>query len=130
MRVVGARTKKLIVAFHFQFANQAAWRCEECRGSGLERVRRCGFVESGTEAPRELKLTPQRPVWGKGEAIAFECPRSLITPESLRFIEEFSVWKVGGVRDFMRLPARTAEAFIVLEQELRAEHGRQQHDHD
>jgi hypothetical protein len=46
----------------------------------------------------------------------------------MRFLEEFSAWKAGGGGNLLRLPARTAEAFFVLEQELRAEqnHGRQQ----
>ena len=30
-RADAARTKKLIVAFHFQFSNQAGWRCDVCR---------------------------------------------------------------------------------------------------
>ena len=37
-------TKKLIVAFHFQFANQAGWRCDACRRNGLEKKRRCGWL--------------------------------------------------------------------------------------
>ena len=27
----GRRTKKLLVAFHFQFSNQAGWECDACR---------------------------------------------------------------------------------------------------
>jgi hypothetical protein len=41
--------------------------------------------------------------------------------ESIRFLEEFSAWKAGGSMNLLELPARTAEAFFVLEQELRSE---------
>ena len=38
------RKKKLLVAFHFQFSNQAGWECDACRRSGLEIRRRCGWL--------------------------------------------------------------------------------------
>ena len=98
-----------------------------CRRGGLESARRCGFEVPVAERSR----TPQtrRVVWGRGPVAVEECPRSYIRAESVRWIEEFSVWKAGGVRDLIRLPARTAEAFFVLEQEWRAEvkNGREQH---
>jgi hypothetical protein len=139
VRVERRRTKKLIVAFHFQFANQAAWRCDVCRRGGLESARRCGFARfGGAEEPHEPKLTlkpkPQhrRIVWARGHAAATECPKSYISAESIRWIEEFSVWKAGGITDLKKLPARTAEAFFVLEQEWGAEirNGREQHNQD
>ena len=47
MRVVRRRTKKLIVAFHFQlFSNEAGWKCDACRKAGLEIKRRCGWLET------------------------------------------------------------------------------------
>jgi hypothetical protein len=36
-------------------------------------------------------------------------------------IEEFHVWKLFGVSDVYRLPARLVEAIFVLENELRSE---------
>jgi len=36
-------------------------------------------------------------------------------------IEEFHVWKLFGVSDVYRLPARQVEAIFVLENELRSE---------
>lgn len=114
MRFDGRRPKKLTIAFHFQFANQAAWRCDECRKDGLERRRACPLVQiEGRDAGRI--------VWARREAVAYRCPKALIRPESLRWLEEFSAWKAGGQVNLLRLPARTAEAFFVLEQELRAE---------
>ena len=47
VRAVGGREKKLIVAFHFQFSNQAGWECDACRRAGLEVRRRCGWTARG-----------------------------------------------------------------------------------
>lgn len=49
------------------------------------------------------------------------CPTSFITSESIAMIEEFHVWKLFGVSDVYRLPARQVEAIFVLENELRSE---------
>ncbi len=54
MRPDGERKKKLIVAFHFQYANQAAWKCDSCRRGGLELKRRCGFIPAALETPGEF----------------------------------------------------------------------------
>src|SRR5437763_13909081 len=87
----GGRKKKLIVAFHFhRSANQAAWRCDECREGGLEKVRNCGYME-----PRVR--TNARPVWARGGVWSAECPRSYITAESIYLLEEYSVWRITGV---------------------------------
>lgn len=122
MRTHGRRKKKLIIAFHFQFANQAAWKCGDCRRQGLERQRGCPFL------PPEEGSKP-RIVWARRETIAHQCPKGAVTAASLRRLEEFAVWKSGGGQRLMTLPAKTAEAFLVLEQELRAEqiHARQDH---
>ena len=50
------RTKKLIVAFHFQFSSQAGWRCDVCRRTGLEKKRRCGWLPVSTRIAREAGL--------------------------------------------------------------------------
>lgn len=114
MRAQRARKKKLIVAFHFQYANQAAWKCDTCRLQGLEKQRRCGFLPpSAAERPR--------PVWVRRQAIAMSCPRSLITAESLEIVERFFVWKAGGPVNFLELPARLAEGLFLLEREWKTE---------
>jgi hypothetical protein len=112
------RTKKLIVAFHFQFANQAGWKCEECRKNGLEAKRRCGWLaESGLRGrPGAGKM-----VWGRRRVFLDTCPRSFVSAESIGLVEAFAAWKLIGSGDFASLPARTADAFCVLENELRAE---------
>lgn len=107
------RAKKLAVAFHFQFANQAAWKCDTCRQQGLEKTRRCGFL------PQEGR--PNRPVWVRKHVSSEECPRSFVTAESETWLEEFHLWRFGGRPDLMAYPAKSAEAFTILESELMKE---------
>ena len=115
MRSDYRRTKKLIVAFHFQFANQAAWKCDTCRANGLERRRRCGWL------PAELAPATDPVVWARGRISAPECPRSYVTAESIGLLEEYYVWKLLGRSDCYDLPARLVEAIFVLENEVREE---------
>lgn len=113
MRPFGRRKKKLAVAFHFQFANQAAWRCDKCREKGLEVQRRCGWLKQAEE--------PGRAVWLRGKVVAQSCPKSLITADSLAWLEQYLAWRAGGGGSLTEMPARTAEAFLILEQEWREE---------
>ena len=85
----------------------------------MEKQRRCGYL-GGTERGEE------RPVWARGPVILTECPRSFITPESLTMLEEHHVWSLGGRGDLREYPARSVEAFTVLESELLREknHGK------
>jgi hypothetical protein len=109
-----ARKKKLIVAFHFQLGNQAAWKCDVCRRSGLEKRRRCGWLpEAGAGGPALI--------WARSRVSVKSCPTSYITPESTSLLEEFHAWKLIGAADVYRLPARVVEAIFVLENELRSE---------
>ena len=112
MRVVGSRNKKLIVAFHFHFTKPAAWKCDTCRSSGLERARGCRF--GGYEESN-------RPVWARRSTITRSCPKSIITPQSSSWLDAFFAWKMGGSRELIDLAARTADAFMVLEREWRLE---------
>src|SRR3954468_5537067 len=102
----GRRTKKLIVAFHFQFSNQAGWRCDTCRKSGLAMKRRCGWL------PVNVDKTPSVPVWVRGRVGSTECPKSYVTSESLALLEQFYAWKLLGSIDPKTLPARTMDAFF------------------
>ena len=47
-----------------------------------------------------------------------ECPRSFIRPESLTVLEEHQLWRMGGGGDLREYPAKSVEAFTVLESEL------------
>ena len=51
----------------------------------------------------------------RGAAAAEECPRSLVTPASVEFVEKFFASKVSIVE----LTAREVEAFLILEKEWR-----------
>jgi hypothetical protein len=45
---------------------------------------------------------------------AEECPKSLITGESLALIEEFLVGRRLGIQNSLDINARTADAFVIL----------------
>lgn len=114
MRFERNRNKKLIVAFHFQFANRAGWNCDACRKTGLEKKRRCGFL------PTEDRGSP-RLVWARKHAQAEECPKSLVTGESLAFVEEFFIRRQLGMADTLELAARKVDAFVILRGEMERE---------
>ena len=50
---------------------------------------------------------------------AEECPTSLVTPQSLEYVERFFVWKLAGNGSVMELPAKLADALLLLEKECR-----------
>jgi hypothetical protein len=112
VRAERGRKKKLIVAFHFQFANQAAWKCDACRRQGLEEKRRCGWINIEG---------PARVIWARRGHGVTQCPTSYITGQSLAWLEEYCTWKLLGRADIRSLPARQVEAFWVLENELMEE---------
>jgi len=117
MRFIGGRKKKLIVAFHFQLSNAAGWKCDACRKSGLELKRRCGWLPAALEGPVQI-------VWARNQVATDVCPKSLITAESLGWIEEFLVRKRLRLDLRSNLSARQAEAFLILEEQLALEeHG-------
>jgi hypothetical protein len=90
--------------------NQAAWKCDDCRRSGLERSRQCGFLG------KEMFSGP-RIVWARGKHFSTECPKSYITAESLYLIERYYVLKRFGIKDIRQLPARVVDALLILERD-------------
>lgn len=46
------------------------------------------------------------------------CPKSFVTSESQALLEEFYAWKLCGHGSYLDLPARTMDAFFVLEKEF------------
>ena len=50
-----------------------------------------------------------------------QCPTSVVSAQSLTWIEQFYVWKRLGANYPGELSAREVEAFLILEQEARAE---------
>jgi len=117
VRFDGDREKKLIVAFHFQLSNPAAWKCDECRKAGLERQRRCAWVPAAAETPAQV-------VWARGPVATDVCPKSLITAESVGWIEEFLVWKRLGLMLTRETNIRQVEAFLILEEQISSERQR------
>jgi hypothetical protein len=107
-----------MVAFHFQGShhyvetNGAGWKCDECRRQGLEVRRRCGWLPEEQRGPRRI-------VWARGRTGTEECPKSLVTPQSLEWIERFFTWKFSGERAVDDMTARDADAFLILEREWR-----------
>jgi hypothetical protein len=73
-------------------------------------VRRCGFLE-------EAECGARRIVWARGRASVDRCPVSLVTAESIGWIERHAVWKRLGTLDVANLTAREVEALCVIEGE-------------
>jgi hypothetical protein len=114
MRDDRGRTKKLTVAFHFYRTSQAGWRCDQCRRQGLDVRRRCGFLAEEKRGPRKM-------VWARARVSSEECPKSLVTLESVGLLEKFFAWKFAGGGSLMEMAAKEADAFLILEGEWRAE---------
>jgi hypothetical protein len=76
--------------------------------------RRCGWLP-GADA------TPVHVVWARNGLGVQVCPKSLISSESVAWLEEFAVWKRLGGLDPRQMPARTAEAFLILEEQFSQE---------
>ncbi len=127
MRAVGGRSKKLRVAFHFQFSNPTGWRCDECRKNGLEVRRRCGWLAGRDKAERTAQAAEtscasratdgRRAIWARASVATEMCPKSYISGESRAWLEEFQVRKRLGYPDPRTMGAREAHAMLILEQE-------------
>ena len=55
-----------------------------------------------------------RIVWGRKRMHVYECPKSLVTGESLSLLEEFFVRRRLEIPDSLDLEARKVEAFLIL----------------
>lgn len=68
-------------------------------------------------------------MWGRKGARAEECPKSMITGESLALVEEFLVRRRLGIAQSVDLPARKVDAFLILQDEMEREErdGKTQH---
>lgn len=94
--------------------DRAGWDCGSCREHGLEVKRRCGFL------PEEKRGEP-RIVWGRKQTHTEECPKSLVTGESLALLEEFFVRRRLEIRDSLEMEARKVDAFLILRDEVERE---------
>jgi len=55
---------------------------------------------------------------------SLQCPKSIITAESLHFLDQFELWKNFGEGSLWSMEAKSAEAVLVLEQAWRMEKDR------
>ncbi len=62
-----------------------------------------------------------RPVWARGHVIAKHCPKSIITSQSLHWLEMFRFWKSMGAGPMWDMPAKCADALLLLEKEWQKE---------
>jgi hypothetical protein len=53
--------------------------------------------------------------------VAFHCPKSIITAQSLYFLEQFRMWKEFGGGAPWSIEAKAAEAILLLEELWRRE---------
>ena len=53
---------------------------------------------------------------GARKRVFWQCPKSLITADSLRYLEVFSLWRQLGGLGFESLDAKTADALMTLRQ--------------
>jgi len=60
------------------------------------------------------KRGASRIVWGRKRMHVDECPKSLVTGESLSLLEEFFVRRRLEIPDSLDLEARKVEAFLIL----------------
>jgi hypothetical protein len=60
-------------------------------------------------------------VWARRHVSTAICPKSLVSAQSWQWLEEFYALKRSQAVEFRQLPARDAEAFLVIERELAAE---------
>ena len=67
--------------------------------------------------PAALETAPHV-VWTRRRVATDVCPKSLITAQSLGWIEEFLAWKRLGLGLSFEMDARQAEAFVILEEQL------------
>jgi hypothetical protein len=68
-------------------------------------------------------------VWGRRQTRTEECPKSLVTGESLALLEEFFVRRRLGIQDSLETEARKVDAFLILRDEMESEeqHGTSRH---
>lgn len=63
-------------------------------------------------------------IWARGAVLAKSCPKSLITAESIRFLEMHRVWKSFGKGWPGAMEARAADAIELIERAWTEEYER------
>lgn len=85
-----------------------------CRRNGLDRKRRCGYLEPEQRGP---SLT----VWTGGGVGLTECPKPVITSFSVMCIEGFFASRLIRAERWDGVLAKVMDAWQVLAEELRKE---------
>lgn len=78
------------------------------------RIRKCAWA-----FPNEA--TDKKAVWARKSVTCERCPKSVVTAESLTYLEQFSVWKQLGGQSLWEFDAKAADAMILLDQEWQKE---------
>lgn len=81
-------------------------------------MRNCAWLDM--ESSKESGERP-RLVWCRNGVSTNRCPKNEITARSVSWLEAFHHWKILGPAAFGELDARTADAFMVLEEACREE---------
>lgn len=81
------------------------------------KARHCAWVS-------EERVASTKAVWARGEVFSVQCPKSVITAQSLHFLEQFRLWKEFGRGSLWSMEAKSAEAIFVLERAWRMENER------
>ena len=79
----------------------------------MEKARKCAWRGGGE--PED-----GRPVWSRNQVVCTACPKSYITPQSWATLEAYYAWRAAKT-PMEALPARLADAFLLLEAEASKE---------
>lgn len=77
-------------------------------------MRRCGFLKPAERGEPRI-------VWGRRQVTSDECPKSLVSGESMALVEEFFVRRRLGIGDTLDLDARKVDAFLILRELMERE---------
>lgn len=69
--------------------------------------RKCAWLAA--EAPPDERI-----VWVRGNVFSRQCPKSVITAESLGYLDLFAVWAQVGGTNIESSEAKTADALLTL----------------
>jgi hypothetical protein len=80
----------------------------------LVRIRNCAW-------DKQKAAEAARAVWARNGVVSSHCPKSVITSESLYYLEQFRYWKQLGSEALNSMEAKTVDAVLLLEQAWRLE---------
>ena len=66
-------------------------------------------------------VSSNRVIWTRNGVFTHQCPKSIISSQSLMFIEHFRYWKRFGGGAPWQMDSKTAEALLLLDQLFKAE---------